>query len=179
MGISKDSKKDTKPEQAKKPNLTKISKIPEPLNTATDERWACQKCGLFTRCKAPFTRPEVPEDWTGKVLIVGEGPVEHADGTHSVFDRRAKKLLRNLWEGAGYRDNDIAMVSSVRCSHGVKTAPSMTQIRACRPYLLKVIKTLGPKYIIAAGATAFRALRNDGNTNITRNRGKDFGGEIL
>lgn len=54
----------------------------------------------------------------------------------------------------------------------------MKQVRACRPYLLRVIAALKPKYVLAMGATALRALKNDGVTNITRGRGKDFGGEL-
>jgi DNA polymerase len=144
------------------------------LNTASEERWACQQCGLFKKCPTPFTKPEVSEGWTGKVLVVGEGATEHG----RVFDRAAHKLLTRIWQNAGYGDADIAMVSAIRCSPGAKTTPSMKQIRACRPYLLRVIAALKPKYVLAMGATALRALKNDGVTNITRGRGKDFGGEL-
>jgi uracil-DNA glycosylase len=50
----------------------------------------------------------------------------------------------------------------------------MAQLRACRPFLLQVIEKLKPKNVIGMGAIAMRALRNQGETNLTKNRGKEI-----
>jgi len=105
--------------------------------------------------------PRVPEDWTGKLLVIDDG---NATG-------KARRLLRELWRRAGWDDNDVASVHAVRCSGD---SPSMAQIRACRPFLLQAIYKLKPKHILALGSTALRALRNDGETNLTKNRGKEI-----
>lgn len=144
----------------KKPSLKKISLTKEPLSNAGSERWACQECGLYT---GEPSRPQVPEDWTGKLLIVGD---------NGNLTGRAFSLLRKLWRSVGYTDSDVACFSSVRCS-GPKAA-NMNQVRACRPFLLTVLAKLNPKFVLAAGATAFRAIKNDGSINITRNRGKQL-----
>ena len=106
--------------------------------------------------------PRVPEEWSGKLLVVGEGSET----------KQAKKLLRRTWRVAGYSDSDIAFVPAVRCGGGGE--PSMDVIRACRPFLNQVIYKLKPKNILGIGAAAMRALRNVGEENITRNRGKEI-----
>jgi uracil-DNA glycosylase len=158
----KDSKKASKPE-SKKLNLKLLSLTREPLKNAGENREACALCGL---CKSRatdslFRQPSVPDMWSGKLLIITEGHEE----------KRAFRLLRKLWRKAGWADDDIAFVPAIRC--GNKT-PSMAQLRCCRPFLLKVMHTLKPKNILALGSTAMRALRNDGETNITKNRGKSL-----
>lgn len=50
----------------------------------------------------------------------------------------------------------------------------MVQVRACRPFLLQVIAKLKPAWIIGVGSVAMRALRNVGEENITKNRGKEI-----
>ena len=151
------AKKEKKPPKF---NLKKASIEREPLKNAGPEREACKLCGL---CKGNvFDMPYVPEDWTGKVVAV-------RDGTE---DRREKKFTLNLLRRAGWSKSDVAFVSALRCANSGE--PSMVSIRACRPFLLQVIQKLKPKYIIGLGSTAMRSLRNAGEENITRNRGKEI-----
>jgi uracil-DNA glycosylase family 4 len=147
----------------KKPklNLKKLSLEREPLNHANEQREACKLCGLCKWKENPAL-PGVPEDWSGSLLVVSEG---NEDG-------RTKKLTRAIWRKAGWRDSDVAIVPAVRGA--ARNSPSMVSIRACRPFLLQVIAKLKPRNIVALGATGMRALRNAGETNITKNRGKEI-----
>jgi hypothetical protein len=154
------SKKATK-QPPKKPSLKAMSVQREPLSAAGENREACKLCGACTGSEKPFGMPRVPEDYTRKLVVVTEGNE----------DRPALKLLRRLGTKAGYEEGDIALVPATRCAID---DPSMAQIRACRPFLLQALHVLKPKNILAIGANAMRALRNDGQTNVTKNRGKEI-----
>jgi uracil-DNA glycosylase len=156
------SKLPTSEKKKPKLNIKKLSNTPEPLKNAGEEREACQACALYKRCgeDSRFNLPRVPDEWTGKLLIVRTGNEDAA----------TRKLLRSMWRKAGYADDDVTSVAAVRCS--TSRSISMVQIRACRPFLLKAIRTLKPERIIGLGSTALRALRNAGEGNITKNRGK-------
>lgn len=144
----------------KQPNLKTLSEQEEPLNAASEQREACRACGLFRSCNDSFKYPTVPEHWTGRLVVVGE------------FEPAQRKLLRKIWRKAGWKDDDVALTPAVRCAPRGRVAPSMAQIRACRPFLRRVLDVLQPKFCIAAGSTALRALRNIGDGNVLKNRGK-------
>jgi DNA polymerase len=166
-------KKEKKEKKPRKPSLKTLARSPEPLSNASSEREACQKCELFKHCKTPFLKPWVPKEWTGRALLVGEAPGEDEDEkSKRPFTGRAGKLLARMLREAGYQPNDVALVNACRCRPRKNAAPNMTQIRACRPFLLRAIEHLSPKSIIALGATAKRALRDDGDENVTKWRGR-------
>ena len=156
-------------------NLKKISLIPSPLSSAVPDRVACGSCGLYRYCKTPFMYPYVPDDWDGTLLLIGEGPGEDEDeNSGRPFTGKAGKLLRQLYRKAGYNESSVALVNAVRCRAGNNDKPSMAQIRACRPFLLKTIQSLNPKYVLGLGGIALRAITNNGDANITKARGKKF-----
>lgn len=148
---------------------------PEQLSLASPDRPACQKCSLFGHCKTPFSLPFIPKGWTRKLLIVGEAFGEHEDEeSHRPFTGPAGKLLRGLWKSAGFTDLDVALVNAVRCRPRKNATPSMLQVRACRPFLLRVVDTLKPEMVIGVGGTALRALTNKGSANVTKSRGRNL-----
>jgi DNA polymerase len=153
--------------------LAALSNIPAKLSDASSERVLCATCGLFKKCSTPFMRPRVPEDWSGKLLCVGEGPGQHEDEeSGKPFTGPSGKLIRKLYQKAGFDDRDVAFVNAVRCRVPQNGKPSMAQIRSCRPFLLQIIRKLSPRYCLGLGGVALRALSNNGDANITRGRGK-------
>ena len=159
----------------KSSELKQLSEKPaQRLSEASEQREACQDCTLFKTCQTPFMKPWVPKGWTGKRLGVGEAPGQHEDEvSFRPFTGAAGKLLTSLWREAGYEDRDFALVNTVRCRPVKNAKPSMVQIRACRPFLLRVIQELKPEQIITFGGTALKAITNDGHMeNVTENRGR-------
>lgn len=154
--------------------VRELAMLPEKLTAASRRRKLCVKCGLGCTCQSPYMKPWVPKGWTRKVLIVGEGPGEHEDEvTGRQFTGAAGKLLKVLLRIAGYKKEDIAFTNAVRCRPPGNATPNMTQIRACRPFLLTTIQTLRPKYVFLLGASALRSALNMGSgANVTENRGK-------
>ena len=141
-------------------NLMKLSVIPEPFKNAGANREACQACGLFRTEKANFLKPIVPEEWTGKLVVVC---------SFQSMTPPVRKLIAKLWTRAKYKDVDVAFVPVVRC---FGKEPDMKQLRACRPFLLQSLKVLGPKYVFGLGSVSLKSLRNSGDGNITKARGK-------
>lgn len=147
----------------------------EQLSLASSDRPACIKCTLFSHCKTPFSLPFIPKGWTGKLLIIGEAFGEHEDEeSHRPFTGPAGKLLRGLWKSAGFSDLDVALVNAVRCRPRRNATPSMLQVRACRPFLLRVVDQIKPEMVIGVGGTALRSITNKGNSNITKSRGRNL-----
>jgi len=144
----------------------------EGLSGASPDRVACQRCKLFQTCQTPFLLPYVPKDWTGLLLLVGEAPGEDEDErSGEPFTGRAGRLLSSLLVRAGYGPTDVAMVNAVRCRPGDNRTPHMPEVRACRPFLARVIQRLRPQYLIALGVTAAKSLSNE-DVSVTKLRGR-------
>ena len=148
-------------------SIIKQSWMMEPLSAASPQRPACKECGLCNTDGYSFAMPRVPEEWSGELVVV------HAGNE----DASQRNTLRRAWRKAGWEDSDVAMVPVVRC--GDEAEPSMKQIRACRPFLLKALWALNPKNVLAVGSEAMMAMRNNGEKNITKNRGKLIGPVLL
>src|SRR5437667_1869824 len=102
------------PPRAKRPVLTPL--VAEQFGAASPERIGCSLCELYKLCHTPFMVPYVPDGWTGKLLLVGEGPGRDEDERSGrPFTGRAGILLRLLWREAGFNDQDVALVNAVRC----------------------------------------------------------------
>lgn len=146
----------------------------ERLSAAGPERPACEACGLWKTCRTPYLRPRVPKGWTRRILLIGEAPGRHEDKiSRQPFTGEAGRLLRECWQEAGFEAQDVALVNAVRCRPRGNVPPTMSQVRACRPFLLRVIEVLRPERILALGSTALRALLNDGHaTNVTSARSR-------
>ena len=142
-------------------NLKELSLQKEGLKNANEKREACQVCGLSASCETPFKAPYVPENYTRKLVIVSSGSES----------RREEKFIRRLSRQAGWQDEDTAIVPAVRCAN---ESPSMSQIRACRPFLLQALHVLKPENVLGLGSTALRALRNDGAESIIKHRGREI-----
>lgn len=149
--------------------------VPELLDRASADRPGCASCGLFKSCETPFMRPFVPVGWTRRLLLVGEAPGEDEDeNSGRPFTGRAGKLLRELYLAAGYTDLDVALVNSVRCRPRENADPTMLSVRACRPFLLRVIGQTNPENVLGLGTIALHALTNSGDGNVTDSRGREL-----
>ena len=136
--------------------------LAEKFGTASFDREACKECGLCKRGER-FRKPRVPDDWTGQMAVLHTG-----NESASMW-----QIIRRAWRKAGWGDEDVALIPAVRC--GDESEPSMKQVRACRPYVLHALQVLNPVNVLAVGSTALQTLRNNGEKNITKNRGKSAG----
>ena len=143
---------------SKPSNSSSINSV-ETLSSASADRPSCQECGLLTHCKTPFLKPSIPKGWTGKILGVGEQPGDLAVG-----------LVSRMLRAAGFQERDFATVGAIRCPS--RKAPTMRQLRACRPFLLRVVEQLKPGVVVAFGAAAAKGLLDRGSASVTALRGR-------
>ena len=157
------SRKATNQKQKKQPkfSINKLPQIAEGLSKANEKRPACLHCGLFKSCVEPFATPTVNDEWTGKLLLITPELGKEADS-----------ITKQAYTLAGFSECDVARITPLRCATNKK--PKMAQIRACRPFLLKILEVLKPKYVLGLGPVALRALRNSSDANLTKARGKEI-----
>ena len=153
--------------------LDRLCLEPEDLENATPFRPLCGKCGLFLKAKRPFMEAQVSQNWTRRLLIVGERPGQDEDKKSGhPFSGKSGKLLRGWLADKGFSQDDVAFTNATRCGGPDNTKPTMTQIRCCRPFLLWELENLKPETVLALGNSALAAVTNDGQASVTRSRGR-------
>ena len=139
------------------------------LEAIAAEIAACTRCGLCeTRTNA------VPGEGIVKplVMVIGEGPGEDEDRSGRPFVGRAGQLLDRMLDSKGKiglsRNTNCYIANVLKCRPPGNRTPQPNEISACLPFLVRQIKLIQPKIIVAAGNTATKALldRNDGITKL-------------
>lgn len=67
---------------------------------------------------------------------------------------------------------DVALVNAVRCRPHKNATPTMSQLRACRPFLLRAIWALRPAAVLCLGGSAAKAVLDSGGAAVTPLRGR-------
>ena len=165
------TKQPRKPKE-KKPSLLALSQGVEDPSTAGPDRELCKLCGLDRETSNPYLNPPVNSRWTGKILAVGEGAGAEEEKSGRFFVGRAGKMLDEMLAKAGWTRDDVELWNAVRCRPKNNHTPSMRQVRCCRPFLNHRIQTLKPKVVVAMGATAAKAISNDGSASVVKMRGR-------
>lgn len=159
----------TRPTKVSRPKLQLPLQV-EKLSAGTPGRDLCLKCELHQNCRTPFLQPMVPEDYTGKLLLIGDSSYEF-ERTGDIFSSLSGKELKKVLQEQGLARADIAFMPVLRCKPS-KT-PRMAQIRACSPFVLRAVVLLQPRYTLAMGPNAVRSLSNSGKSQpIARLRGR-------
>jgi len=155
------------------PTLAEIALIPA-LEPAGEDRPACRACGLYKVAETPFMKAKVPNDWTQKLIIVGDQPSQLDDRSGGpAFIGPVGRIIRKLVAKAGYSRSDVVYTNAVRCRPSNDRKPSMKEIRCCRPLLLRTLSKLNPKRILLAGGIALKSAFNDGaKGNVGKSRGR-------
>ena len=131
----------------------------------------CKRCGL---CGSRTNT--VPGEGVAKplVMVIGEGPGEDEDKTGRPFVGRAGQLLDRILDAQGKiglsRETNCYIANILKCRPPGNRNPQPDEINMCVPFLVKQIKALRPKIILAAGNTAVKTLL-DSTEGITKLRG--------
>ncbi|MDR2702062.1 MAG: uracil-DNA glycosylase [Spirochaetaceae bacterium] len=141
------------------------------LEAVAAEIAACTRCGLCsTRTNA------VPGEGMRRplVMVIGEGPGADEDETGRPFVGRAGQLLDRMLDSKGRiglsRNSNCYIANIIKCRPPGNRTPQPDEITACVSYLVRQIKILKPRVILAAGNTAVKTLL-DSTEGITRLRG--------
>lgn len=138
------------------------------LEIIAAEARACTKCALHkTRTNAvPGQGNSAPE-----IMFIGEAPGADEDEQGLAFVGRAGQLLTKMIEAMGFTREQVFIGNILKCRPPNNRVPMPDEMAVCLPYLLRQIKVLKPKVIVALGATAVKGLLKT-ETGITRLRGK-------
>lgn len=127
----------------------------ESLEAVAERIRACERCALCTsRTNA------VPGEGNPRagLVFVGEGPGATEDATGRPFVGQAGKLLDDIIAAIGLRREDVYIANVVKCRPPQNRTPLPDETAACMPFLRRQLALLGPKVIVALGATAAAAL---------------------
>ena len=136
---------------------------------------SCRGCELY--CNATqAVGGEGPA--ASPLMLVGEQPGDQEDVQGLPFVGPAGKLLRRALEELRIDPATLYMTNAVKHFKFVQRGklrlhqnPRMSEITACRPWLLAEIEELRPKVILCLGASASKSLLG-GTFSLMRDRGK-------
>lgn len=111
----------------------------------------CIKCPL---CKC--RKKAVPGDGNirAKVLFVGEAPGSSEDVAGRPFVGAAGKFLNELLGQIGLERKGVFITNIVKCRPPKNRKPNQLEIQTCTPYLIRQIRIIKPRLIVALGSTA-------------------------
>ncbi len=109
-------------------------------------------------------------------MLVGEGPGDREDREGTPFVGPAGQELDELLELAGIPRSDVYVTNTVKCRPPENRDPRVSEVTACRGYLIQEIADVQPEVIIAIGGSALNALT--GNTAVGRSRGRRLAAKV-
>ena len=141
----------------------------ETLEAIAAEIKACQGCGLCgTRTNV------VPGQGNANgpdVMFIGEAPGQDEDLQGLAFVGRAGQLLTKMIEAMGYTRDEVFIANVCKCRPPGNRNPDPAESNACLPFLIRQIKVVKPKCIVALGRIAMQALY-DSQVSLSSVRGK-------
>src|SRR6187402_882755 len=135
----------------------------------------CRGCELY--CHATQAVPGIGAP-NARMLLVGEQPGDQEDLQGLPFVKPARKLLNRTLEELGIDRTQMYVTNAVKHFKFVQKNklrlhmnPRMSEITACRPWLLAEIDALKPEVVLSLGASAAKSIFG-GTFELMKNRGK-------
>ena len=133
----------------------------------------CQRCKL-----AKLGRKQIvfgTGDPHAELMFIGEGPGADEDQQGVPFVGRAGQLLNNMIAAMGLKREQVYIANIVKCRPPGNRTPERDECDTCSPFLMRQIRVVRPKVIVALGATAAKNLLglNDSMASL-RGRFYDF-----
>jgi DNA polymerase len=133
----------------------------------------CQRCKL-----AKLGRKQIvfgTGDPHAELMFIGEGPGADEDEQGLPFVGRAGQLLNNMIAAMGLEREQVYIANIVKCRPPGNRTPERDECDTCSPFLMRQIRVIRPKVIVALGATAAKNLLavNDSMASL-RGRFYDF-----
>lgn len=150
------------------PNILTTAQKTKALQELAETIAHCTRCPLgSTRLNAVPGEGNVDTD----VLFIGEGPGYDEDRQGRPFVGRAGQLLDKMISAMGLAREKVFIANIAKChpmtdplhpeKHGNDRAPNAEEIACCRKYIEQQIAIICPKYVVALGGVAAKALIAD------------------
>jgi uracil-DNA glycosylase len=135
----------------------------------------CRGCGLW-RDATQTVFGEGPAK--AELMLVGEQPGDQEDLRGSPFVGPAGAVLDRALKEAGIEHDAIYITNAVkhfkwrpRGKRRLHQTPRAGEVEACKPWLEAEVEAVGPRGLLALGATAGRAVFGP-SVRVTRDRGR-------
>jgi DNA polymerase len=142
------------------------------LKAIREELGDCTRCKL---CKGRNTIVFGSGNPSARLVFVGEGPGADEDEQGLPFVGRAgQKLTEIIEKGMRLnRERDAYICNIVKCRPPGNRDPEADEIAACKPFLIKQLRAINPRVIVALGKPAASTLLGR-PVAITKERGRWF-----
>jgi DNA polymerase len=141
---------------------------PQRLDVLAEIVRGCTRCGL---CKQRKQTVFARGSGSSGVCFIGEGPGADEDAQGLPFVGKAGQLLDRMIEAMGLGRDEVYVCNIVKCRPPDNRKPEPDEMAACMPYLNEQLELIGPRVIVALGATAVQGLLGT-TEGIMRMRGK-------
>jgi DNA polymerase len=97
-------------------------------------------------------------------MFIGEAPGADEDRQGEPFVGRAGQLLTRIIETMGFTRDEIYIANVLKCRPNMPASepgnrrPTPAEMATCLPFLTEQIEIIGPKVLVALGATAVEGL---------------------
>lgn len=133
---------------------------------------ACTKCELSRlRINAVFGTGCIDRP---PIAFVGEAPGEKEDQQGVPFVGKAGQLLDKMIASINYARDQVYILNCVCCRPPANRKPTLAEIAACSPFLVRQLRAVRPRTIVLLGATAAETLLGKKSTKLSSLRGKWF-----
>jgi DNA polymerase len=122
----------------------------------------CIKCPHLARTRTQTVFGVGNPD--AELMFIGEAPGADEDRRGEPFVGRAGQLLTKIIETMGFKRGDVYIANVLKCRPDMPPGssgnrpPTPEEMQTCLPYLAQQIDIIGPKVLIALGATAVEGL---------------------
>lgn len=113
-----------------------------------------------------------------RLLLVGEQPGDQEDLQGSPFVGPAGRILHRAMEELEISPSDVFVTNAVkhfkfvqRGKLRIHQTPRVSEVNACRPWLVAELHAVKPRVVVCLGATAAKSLLGPG-FSLTRSRGQ-------
>ena len=128
----------------------------------------CEKCPLCRVRKQPIWGEG---DLEAKLMLITEFPDKDEDFYGKPFVGAMGEFLEKILKSINLTRKDFFITHAVKCKTPGGRPPEFEEISACKTYLLKQIKLLNPKLILAFGFTPPKIFF-DNNPTLSSIRGQ-------
>ncbi len=168
--------------QALKPSAAPFVPAEHTLPVINAAMPSCKGCDLYLHATqvVPGVAPSAHPSHTVELMMVGEQPGDQEDRAGKPFVGPAGRVLDRALEELGIDRSTVYVTNAVKHFKFVQRGklrlhqnPRMSEITACRPWLLAEIDAVRPRVILCLGSSAAKSLLG-GTFGLMRDHGKIF-----
>lgn len=125
------------------------------LSDLYEQSKGCVECALgYTRRHFVFGSGN-PD---ATLMLIGEAPGQEEDAQGLPFVGAAGQLLTRILGVAGFSRDEVYIANILKCRPPGNRVPLPEEAERCKPYLLRQIELIKPRYIFCLGRTSAQSL---------------------